>query len=889
MWVPRPNLIQQLNEGLHLGHRLTLASALAGSGKTSLLSDWLRQADRPVAWLSLDDGDNDATRFLAYLLAALQKIDPAIGQAAQATLQAPRSPLLQPLLIGVINDTSAISQPFVLVLDDYHFIDAAPVHDALSFLLDHLPQQMHLAIATRIDPPLPLARLRARGQLTELHTADLRFSLDEAAALLNQRMRLDLSAEQIHALKKRTEGWVTGLQLAALSLRGRDDVPAFVKAFTGSHHFVLDYLTEEVLDRQSEEIRAFLLQTSILDRLTAPLCDAMRFGSSEGTAVMERMDSQRILESLEAANLFIIPLDDERRWHRYHRLFADLLRRQLWRESGELAPELHRRASRWYEAKGLYPDAVSHALAAGDEERAAELIGWTGWAMLARGEMRALLGWLDSLSQDLVGSQLQLGVLRTWALALTGRWDDVEQSPTQVGDGPVPGEMAALQAYVASVQGDVPRTIALCRQASESLPEEKWFSRSFVALSLGIAYYASGQPAAASKALGEAIALSRTTGPSHMMLATMIELGHVQRMAGSLHQAAQTFDKALGLAPRRDVRPLPVAGLAYVGLAQVQYEWNDLDGALRNAREGVELTELGGFTSALLSGYARLVEVSLAHADLMGASQALEKAERLAQRHHYPHMAGVLAKLHVRFWVAQGNLAAASQWLREHRSSPGEEFDLAQEAEQLAVARVLLALNHPARALTSLSRLRELAEQAGRMRSLIEALALEARAFQLQGDSDQALSALERALSLAEPEGYVRTFVDEGQPMVMLLSQILVAQRKGREAVSQAFAPDYPARLLAAFPEPTKDGRRKTLTRSSSTVFGRSSVLVEPLSKREIEVLRLIAAGLSNQEIAQELVIAVSTVKSHVNHIYGKLDAKSRTQALAKAQALDLL
>jgi LuxR family maltose regulon positive regulatory protein len=497
--------------------------------------------------------------------------------------------------------------------------------------------------------------------------------------------------------------------------------------------------------------------------------------------------------------------------------------------------------------------------------------------MLARGEMRALLGWLDSLPQDLVGSQPQLVVLRAWALALTGRWDGLERGLIQAGDGHVPGEMAALQAYVASVQGDVPRTISLCRQASESLPEEKWFSRSFVALSLGIAYYASGQPAAASEALGEAIALSRTTGPSHLMLTAMMELGHVQEMAGSLHQAAQTFREALELAPGRDVRPLPVAGMAYVGLAQVQYEWNDLDGALRSAREGIELTALGGFTSALLSGYARLVEVSLARGDMKSASQALEKAERLAQQHHYPHMAGVLAKLQIRFWIAQGNLAAASQWLREHRSSPGDEFDLSQEAEQLAVARVLLAQNHPARALASLSRLREQAEQAGRMRSLIQILTLKARAFQLQGDSERALSALERALSLAEPEGYVRTFVDEGQPMAGLLSQILTAQRKARRAVSQGIAPNYISQLLAAFGT------------SAPPASPATQALVEPLTGRELDVLRLIAAGLSNQEIAQELVIALSTVKSHINHIYGKLDAKSRTQAAAKAQALDLL
>jgi LuxR family maltose regulon positive regulatory protein len=770
------------------------------------------------------------------------------------------------------NDIAETTRRFILVLDDYHLIEAPPIHDTVSFLLDHMPSApggMHLVIATRADPPLPIARLRARGQLDELHVADLRFTVEEAAEFFNREMGLDLSVEDVAALEERTEGWIAGLQMAAVSLRGRADVAAFVRDFAGSHRYIIDYLGDEVLRQQPAKVRWFLLQTSILDRLTAPLCDAVIEGAGLD---LEAEGSQAMLEYLESNGLFMIPLDDERCWYRYHQLFSDLLLHRLRREKPDLVPRLHRRASEWYQAKELYPDAVNHSLAAGDEERAVELIGWKGWAMLVRGEMLELLGWLDSLPPNLVSSQPQLGVQQAWALALTGRWDGLEQSLTQIGDGHVPGEMAALQAYVASVQGDVPRTMALCKQASETLPERKWFSRSFVALSLGIAYYASGQPTAACKALGEAIELCRTIGLSYMMQAAMMELGLVQEMAGSLQEAAHTFRRALELAPGQDVRPVPIAGMAYVGLAKVHYEWNNLDRALQCARKGIELTELGGFTSVLLRGYARLVEVCLARGDMVAASQALEKAERLVQRHHYPALASALASLRVRSWLMRGNVTAASSWLQDHRPSIGNLFDFAQELEQLAVARVLLALNQPARALALLRRLQDVAEEAGRMWSLIEILVLQAQVLQVEENWDQAVSALGRALSLAEPEGYVRTFVDEGEPVARLL----------RQALTQGIEPGYVSKLLAAFGE----SARPVLPAAQALV---DQPLVDPLTERELEVLRLIAAGLSNREIAQELVVAVSTVKTHINHIYGKLDAKSRIQAVAKAQVLDLL
>ncbi|MFL7794468.1 MAG: LuxR C-terminal-related transcriptional regulator [Anaerolineae bacterium] len=850
-------------------HKLTLISAPAGFGKTTLLSEWIAQCLYPVAWISLDQRDNDPAHFWAYFAAALQRVHVDVADVVQAMFQSPQVPPADTILTPLLNQIAAASNVFVLVLDDYHVIETQAVHEGLALLLDHQPPQMHLVIATRVDPPLPIARLRGRSQLTEIYQADLRFTSEEASDFLNQVMGLNLSSEYVSALERRTEGWITGLQMAAISMQGRNDLAGFVETFTGSHRYILDYLREEVLCQQPQEVRTFLLQTSILDRLSGALCDAVRFGANTmpSNSGETQDSSQAILEHLERSNLFVIPLDDERRWYRYHHLFADLLRQSLQREQSDLVPTLHRRASEWYQAKELYPDAVSHSLAAGDEERAAELIGREGWDMLVRGEMRELLGWLDSLPQELVNSRPQLGVLRAWALALTGRWDDVEQSLMQIGEGDMPGEMAALQAYIASVQGDVPRTIALCKQASEALPERKWFSRSFVALSLGIAYFADRQVQAARKALSEAVELFQKAGLSYMVQAAMMELGLVQQMAGSLHEADQTFRTALNLAPGQDIRPVPITGMAYLGLARAQYEWNNLDHALQNVKKGIEVTDLGGFTIVLLHNYVQLIEVYMARGDMMAALQTFEKAERLAQQRHYPDISSLLVSLQVRFWLMQGDLTAASQWLQEHRSSAGDVPEFAQEPEQIAAAKVLLALNQPASALVLLRRLQSLAEETGRIWRLIEILLLQALALQVEENWDQAVFTLGRALSLAEPEGYVRTFLDKGEPLARLL----------RRALSAGIAPNYVARLLATFGE------------EASSLSPAMDALVEPLTEREIDVLRLIVAGLSNAEIAEELFVAVSTVKSHVNHIYGKLGVGNRIQAAEHARSLGLV
>jgi LuxR family maltose regulon positive regulatory protein len=881
--MPRSCLVERLDAGLD--GKLTLISAPAGYGKTTLLAQWLLTCERHVAWLSLDEGDNDPVRFWAYVVAALRTVYEEIGEMPQAAFQSPL-PRIEPALAGLLNQITEAPDPLVLVLDDYHVIRTPAIHEGIAFLLENLSPQMHLVIATRADPPLPIPRLRGRGQLTELYQSDLRFTLEEAATFLNEVMGLQLSEEDVAALERRTEGWIAGLQMAAVSMQRRDDVAGFIQAFTGTHRYILDYLVEEVLQQQSPAMQTFLLQTSILGRLSSRLCDAV-MGAHEPAEGRPSLDSQSVLEQLERNNLFVVPLDDRRRWYRYHRLFADLLQQRLQREQRELVPELHRRAGEWYEENGAVREAVNHALAAGDAERAAHLIEGIGWSMLARCEMMTLLDWLAVLPWDFVRSRPQLVVLQAWALAMTGQWAGAESCLADVDLESVRGQVAAVRAYIAGVRGDVPRTIELAEQALDQLLDKDLFLRSRVILSLGIAYFSRGKPTDASRALTEAIALSQAAGHTYMRLAAMMTLGHVQEMQGSLGQAVETHQEALRLAVEQGGQPAPIAGMAHVGIAEALYEWNDLEGALDHAIKGIELTELGGFTSYQLAGYVRLATVYQARGDVERALAVVGKAEQLAQQHDYAYMSGMIAKLRIQLWVAaQGHLAAASRWAEEHGWYPVGEPDLAREAEQIAVARVRIAraLSHGLDSASEigvaqelLARLLAAAEKAGRIGKAIEILVLCALAFQIQGDGDGALCALERALILGEPGGYVRTFLDEGEPIARLLSQILVARPKERQARSRGPSPNYVARLLAAFGE------------EAELAPPAMESLVEPLTGREMDVLRLVVGGLSNAEIAEELVIAVSTVKSHINHIYGKLGVENRTQAVIRAQELALL
>ncbi len=948
--VPRPRLTVQLNRSLEC--TLTLISAPAGFGKTTLLSEWIDQikdegrgmkdeshrfsfhpsSPAPVgfilhpsrvAWLSLDEGDNDPARFLSYIIAALQTIQAGVGETTLSTLQSerPQPASLESLLTTLINEITTIPDDFVLVLDDYHLINNQRTHDSLIFLLNHLPPPMHLIIASRSNPPLPLARLRACGQLVELRTADLRFTPDEAATFLNQVMGLNLSAADLATLEARTEGWIVGLQLAALSMQDRQDISSFIATFSGSHRYILDYLAEEVLQRQPKRIQTFLLQTSILNRLTGPLCNAV---TGQG-------DAQTTLASLERANLFIIPLDDERRWYRYHHLLADYLRDQLQRQIDTPGiVDLHRRAAAWYEQNGLAAEAVGHALAIADVERAARLVEQSGRTMLKRSEMATLLNWLEALPEELVRTRPRLSLFHAWALALTGQLEAVEarlsdfshapdgfsvsdlglaivdQAENQNSTSEILGEMIAIRGTVAYYRRDMPRAAKLFRQAFERLPEENLFLRGAVALSLATACNLMGDGAGARWAFAQASTISEANGNIHMTLIATWNLARLHVEQGQLQRAAELYRQAMQLAVRQteeEAQPL-IAGRTYVGLGEVLYQWNYLDEASRHLLAGIKLGQQSGDAPTLMNGYVALARVKQAQGDLAGAFKMIDQAETLRQKNDWSSWDVRLAACQARLWLRQGNLAAAARWaqksslsLNPHSADDSAgQVDTLRQVAGITEARLLIAhsRNGPGQpllqeAVTLLASLLQAAEEAEQMERVIEILALQALAYQAQADPASAITTLERALRLAEPAGYIRLFVDEGPPMAELLHQAAV----------HGMLPNYAGKLLAAFgSERTGDeGGRMKEALAASPFHPSSPVptglspqpLVESLSERELEVLDLIATGMSNQQIADELCLTVGTVKWHVNNIYGKLGVRRRTQAVARARELKLL
>jgi LuxR family maltose regulon positive regulatory protein len=665
-------------------------------------------------------------------------------------------------------------------------------------------------------------------------------------------------------------------------MQGRKDTAGFIQAFTGSHRYVLDYLTDEVLLQQSESVRAFLLQTAILDRLSAPLCDA----------VTQRGDAQTMLERLEAANLFIIPLDDERRWYRYHHLFADLLRNRLSQTQPGQVSELHLQASEWYEEHGVIPDAVSHALAAEDIERAARLVEGRAMAMVFLGELATLVGLLDELPDEVVSSRPWLAIAHAWALVYAGHLDALElrlksagSALDAVGDGRraegpvvseaegrhIAGHIAAIRGYVAALRGDMSSAAELTGLALEQLPEEDLAVRGLSAGLLGSVLRWSGDLAAAAQVLARAIAITQAASDTHTVIEALYNLAAVQLAQGQLHKTVDTCRQALLLADestRRGGRPLPIAASGYHLMSQVLHEWNDLEGALRHAREGVKLCEQWGWPEGVAFGYQRLARALDAVGDADSAREAIEKARRAASGLS-PWFGAVMAAHQAHVWLDQGNLAAATRWAQESGLSAEDEPAYQCMAEYRVLARVLVAQSRTDEALGLLARLLEMTEAAGAVSLVIETLVLQALAFQAQGSGDLAMTALDRALSLAEPEGYVRVFIDKGAPMASLLR---TAVSHGL-AADRGAARDYVGKLLAACGE----------------VAIPSAALVEPLSERELEVLRLLAAGLSNREIASELFLAVGTVKKHISNIYGKLNVNKRTQAVARARELDLL
>jgi len=859
--VLRPHLVDRLDRGLHAGHtKVTVVCASAGYGKTTLVTEWLHNAQYPVAWLSLDEQDNDPARFLAYLIAALRQIDAGMGANTEALLQSLQPPPPEMVLTSLINDLAAITSPFILALDDYHVIHTPTIHQQHAFLLEHQPPCMHQVIVTREDPPLPISRLRARGQVEEVRQDDLRFTLAEATEFLHRVMGLDLAVDEIATLESRTEGWAAGLQLAALSLQERGDVRTFVQAFAGSNRYVLDYLFDEVLRQQSAAIQEFLLQTSILDRLSAPLCEA----------VTGRGDSQHLLQTFEQANLFIVPLDQDRKWYRYHHLFSDLLRHRLRTTQSQAEAPLHRRASEWHEAAGNLPEAIQHALSASDLQQAAHLISRISRGMVGGGEIVTLLQWCRALPNEVLRANPVLCLDYSWALILAGQHAAAEAYLQHVeqaahDDVVLLGETLSAQAQIARAKGDYARTVELAQRALSLLPQTEAQPRSLAALTLGLAYSDCGDMREAEQAFMEADRAAQQAGGDPIRLIALAFLSSIQAARGNLHRSAEMARQALQLG-----RGLPALAPVHSMLSALCYEWNDLAAAAEHVQQAIELGKQGGHLEVILTAQRGLAWIKQAQGDAAAANAALQIADDLVHEANAPPIARASnAAIHVSIALAQNDLAAAAHWVDQITT------DFAADASAMlygfAHARLLLAQNEKAAAAELLEKLYAEVTQAGRQSSVVQTRVLQALAASTPTD---ALAFLTEALSLTQAEGYVRTFIDQGEPMKALL----------RQAAAKGIAPDYVAKLLSAF-EPMADERPV----SPVSPIGTPTSLVEPLSERELEVLRLMATGLSNHEIADKLIISVGTVKSHVHSVLGKLDARDRTQAVIKAQELKLV
>jgi LuxR family maltose regulon positive regulatory protein len=855
--VPRPRLTQRLNQGVD--RKLTLISAPAGFGKTTLLSEWIPTSERCVCWVSLDENDNDPIRFWTYFISSLQMLRAGLGQGALAVLNAqhPQPPPAQAVVTVLINEIAAFPDSFALVLDDYHVITTPAIHNALAFLIDHQPPNMHLMITTRADPPLPLARMRARGQLGELRSADLRLTLDETLAFLNQVMGLTLSEQEVAAVEARTEGWLAGLQLAALSMQGRADIPSYIQSFSGSHRFVIDYLAEEVLQQQPQSVQDFLLHTCILDRLNGGLCDSLA----------DRDDGQMMLEALEAANLFIVPLDDERRWYRYHSLFSDFLRHRLSQSQSNLAPELHRRAATWFARQGHTAEAISHALHADEYDQAATWITQVGTSLVYRGEMFNLLRWIERIPEDVVRQRPPLCVIYAWVLMASGQTARAEQL-IQAAEGLIPpgepdsdlkdlmGQMAAVQATIAANQRQVERTVEYSQRALEHLHPHNQAVRAVITWNLAFAYRLMGDRTAAHQAYQEAIALSQAAGNVSITVLATIGLGNLQAAQGQTHQATAAYQRALQLATDQHGQLLPVGTEAHLGLAQLFTERNDLETAGRHLRQASHLSQRMGNLDLQVPCLVLEAKLKQIQGDVDAALTTLGEAEQLVRRHRLERRIVEVASAQIPARVAQGDLAGAAHLAQIHDLPLGQ-------------ARVLLAQGRPQAALAILEPLRRQQETNGYQADLLKVLVLQALALQADHRVEEAVQVLAEALALAEPGGLMRTFLDEGQPMATLLRTVL----SKRSVAPTAFV----QQLLAGFQETDE---------SPGPI---AQPLIEPLSQRELEVLGLIAAGLSNQQIADQTYVAVSTVKWHIRNIYGKLGVKSRTQAIARARELDLL
>jgi LuxR family maltose regulon positive regulatory protein len=890
--------------------RLVLVSAPAGFGKTTLIAQWLASSERGggesesggqsprVAWLSLDAEDSELRRFVTHLIAAVQTSSPQVGAEALALLDSDPGPPREAVLVSLVNDLDELAGPTVLALDDYHVIDAPDIHESVTFLLDHLPPQVTIAITTRADPPLPLARLRGRGELLELRAADLRFTADEADAFLNHVMGLNIDPAHVAALEDRTEGWAAGLQLAALSARGRvgaggsGGVADFVDAFTGSHRFVLDYLVEEVLNGQPDDVGRFLLDTSVLQQMTGALCDALT----------GRGDGRRTLEILERDNLFVVPLDDQREWYRYHHLFADALRARLLAQHPDRVPELHRAASRWHAERGMLADAVTHAVDGADSDRAADLVELALPGLRKHRQDRTLREWLRALPDDVVRRRPLLATFLAWTrlsegdLDETQLWlDDAERAlqasqPAAMSGIPdslaeaararneelraLPATIAVFRASVAQARGDVDRTVAHARHALELAGPNDHLARGAAAGFLGLAAWAAGDPGTAVDTFSTAVASLHAAGNVADELGATVVLADMWLTRGRPVEARRLYERALSVTERFPGAVLSTTGDLHVGLADVLREQGDLDAAANHLQMARELGDRASLLENRHRWYTAMAGMLRARGDLDGAVRMLEEAEPLYLRGFFPDVRPIPAsKARVR--IAQGRLAEAWDWAHEHHVTAADPPAHLAEFNQLTLARLLIGQYRADRdqayieqAHALLDRVAGGAQAAGRAGSLVEARLVRALARHAVGDTDAAILDLAAALTDGVPAGYARLFLDEGPPMEELL----------RAAERRPESGEYAARMLRA----AERGQ-------TATAAGAAPSSDEGLSDRELEVLRLLATELTGPEIARHLFVSVNTLRTHTKHIFTKLNVNTRQAAVRRATELGLL